>query len=134
MVNDPKKTPLGQQSSADAASHAPKEVQALTYVTDPDAWAVEIAVTTKAAATAMVHFAKSGVTAEWTGAEGSILELAEAHGIKARFSCREGLCHACRVALEDGTLHYDNPPLKHPKDGRVLICCAKPAGDISLTL
>ena len=134
MVNDPKQTPQGQQSSADAASLAPSEVQALTYVTDPDAWAAEIEVTTTAAATASVHFTKSGVKANWTGDENSILELAEAHGIKARFSCREGLCHACRVTLEDGTLHYDTPPLKHPKDGRVLICCAKPAGDIALSL
>ena len=77
-----------------------------------------------------VTFARSGLTAFWNPCLGSILELAEAHGLSPAFSCRSGICHTCMCALEDGEVDYAEVPLEAPDVGHVLICCSKPATDV----
>ena len=77
-----------------------------------------------------VRFARSGLTANWNACLGSILELAEAHGLSPAFSCRSGICHTCMCALEGGEVDYVEEPLEPPDPGSVLICCSKPTTNV----
>ncbi len=77
-----------------------------------------------------VRFARSGVTAYWNACLGSILELAESHGLSPAFSCRSGICHTCMCALEEGEVDYVEEPLEPPGPGDVLICCSKPTTNV----
>ena len=81
-----------------------------------------------------VIFASSGVTANWQPTSGSILELAEAHGLSPAYSCRSGICHTCECALEAGEVEYVEQPMVPPEEGAVLICCSKPKTDIVLDI
>jgi ferredoxin len=83
----------------------------------------------------LVSFARSGIAAHWNAlAYPSILELAEACDVPVRWSCRSGVCHNCESGLVSGTVAYEPEPLDQPADGNVLICCARPAGDIVVDL
>ncbi len=83
----------------------------------------------------LVSFARSGVAAHWTpSAYRSVLELAEACDVPVRWSCRTGVCHNCESGLVSGEVVYDPEPLDNPADGNVLVCCARPAGDIVIDL
>ena len=81
-----------------------------------------------------VTFARSGLTTNWRPADGSLLELAEACDVPARWSCRTGVCHNCETALLTGTVSYRPEPLDPPASGNVLICCAAPGGEIVIDL
>lgn len=81
-----------------------------------------------------VVFACSGISVPWTGAHGSLLELAEAAGLAPEFSCREGICNSCRTTLRAGAVSYDPAPLTPPPAGQVLLCCARPSGSLVLEL
>jgi ferredoxin-NADP reductase/MOSC domain-containing protein YiiM len=82
----------------------------------------------------LVSFARSGVNARWGSAFQSILELAEACDIPARWSCRTGVCHTCETGLVAGTVAYQPDPLDPPAGGSVLVCCSKPQGDVVIDL
>jgi ferredoxin-NADP reductase len=79
-----------------------------------------------------VAFSKSGVTATWDGSFPSLLDLAEAHDVKAPSGCRIGACHSCRASVLTGTVRHDPEPLQPPPDGCALLCCARPEGDVVL--
>lgn len=81
-----------------------------------------------------VTFAFSGVTAIWDGQHENLLELAEAHGLTPDFSCRSGICGTCACELMAGDVIYTSEPLDVPEEGMVLICCSRPAGDVSLEI
>lgn len=81
-----------------------------------------------------VTFARSGVTASWSASSGSLLELAEAHGLSPPYSCRSGICHTCACRLETGEVEYVEEPIDPPAAGLVLICCSKPRTDVILDL
>ncbi|MGA0599097.1 MOSC domain-containing protein [Caulobacter sp. KR2-114] len=82
-----------------------------------------------------VSFARSGVTARWTaGAYQSLLELAEACDVPVRWSCRAGVCHNCESGLISGAVDYQPQPLDAPATGNLLVCCARPTGDVVLDL
>jgi ferredoxin len=74
-----------------------------------------------------VYFASSAKEARWTPDSGSLLELAESHGLSPDFSCRGGSCGTCKTRIVSGNVHYPNPPAQMPDDDTVLICCAIPA-------
>jgi len=76
---------------------------------------------------AIVRFAKSGFEYPWTPEEGSLLELAEDHGLTPEFSCRTGTCGSCSTRIQSGSVTYRTPPSAAPQDGEALICCAVPA-------
>ena len=76
---------------------------------------------------AIVTFAKSGLDMPWTPADGSLLELAEAHGLAPEFGCRNGVCQTCATGCASGTVAYRTPPRAEIDDGKVLICSAVPA-------
>jgi ferredoxin-NADP reductase/MOSC domain-containing protein YiiM len=82
----------------------------------------------------LVSFARSGLDVRWEPAFQSLLELAEACSIPARWSCRTGVCHTCEIGLVAGTVSYRPDPIDAPADGNVLICCCQPQGDIVIDL
>ncbi|WP_324753458.1 2Fe-2S iron-sulfur cluster-binding protein [Roseovarius sp. Pro17] len=126
-----------------AASRAAPTIQALTFLTDPDAWAADDSAAETVAETALknttapngdVTFRKSGASAEWDGSAGSLLELAENAGLNPDFSCRAGICNTCKCGLIAGEVEYFEDPLIPPEAGQVLICCARPKGAVVLDI
>ncbi|HYQ70228.1 MOSC and FAD-binding oxidoreductase domain-containing protein [Actinophytocola sp.] len=80
----------------------------------------------------LVTFARSGVSTP--SGTGSLLELAEACDVPARWSCRTGVCHNCVTPLLSGEITYSPAPLEPPAEGQVLICCARPGTDVVLDM
>jgi ferredoxin-NADP reductase/MOSC domain-containing protein YiiM len=81
-----------------------------------------------------VSFARSAITARWDSQYASVLGLAEACDVPARWSCRTGVCHTCETALLAGAVSYDPEPLEPPADGNVLICSAQPTEGVIIDL
>ena len=81
-----------------------------------------------------VTFSRSGLTVPWDDSHGTLLELAEACDVAVSFGCRNGVCHYCESGLLDGEVRYLTEPLECPDDSRVLVCCAEPAGPLTLEL
>jgi len=82
----------------------------------------------------MVSFARSGLNVCWGPSYASLLELAEACDVPVRWSCRTGVCHNCESGLVAGAVSYTPEPLDAPADGNILICCARPQGDVVIDL
>ncbi|MEP1330633.1 pyridoxamine 5'-phosphate oxidase family protein [Pseudophaeobacter sp.] len=84
---------------------------------------------------ALVTFAKTdGATSNrsstehsWSPADGTLLELAEAHGHSPAFSCRTGSCGSCATRLRHGAVSYRKTPTAAHEADEVLLCCARPA-------
>ncbi len=81
-----------------------------------------------------ISFTRSGLTVPWDSRFLSLLELAEACDIPARWSCRTGVCHTCECALIGGAVKYQPDPLEPPAEGNVLICCSQPSNDVEIDL
>jgi len=83
-----------------------------------------------------VRFAKSGISAEWTPAHGTLLEFAENLGIAPVFGCRSGICGTCATILKQGSVEYLEEPVAALEEGQVLLCCSAPsaAKDTELVL
>jgi ferredoxin-NADP reductase/MOSC domain-containing protein YiiM len=81
-----------------------------------------------------VVFARSGLTVRPAAGAGSLLDLAEACDVPARWSCRTGVCHLCVTGLVEGAVRYDPEPLEAPAAGTALLCCSVPDGDVTLDL
>jgi len=81
-----------------------------------------------------VSFARSGLLVAWDERFGSLLELAEVCDIRARWSCRTGVCHTCITGMISGSVTYQPEPLERPSTGNVLVCCSQPDTDIVLDL
>ena len=82
----------------------------------------------------LVSFARSGLSVRFGPAFQNLLELAEACDVPVRWSCRTGVCHTCETALVAGSVRYQPDPIDAAADGNVLICCARPEGDIVIDL
>jgi ferredoxin-NADP reductase/MOSC domain-containing protein YiiM len=83
----------------------------------------------------LVSFARSGIAAHWDSAKyQSVLELAEACDVPVRWSCRTGVCHNCESGLVSGNVAYAPEPLDLPAEGNVLVCCARPVGEMVVDL
>ena len=79
----------------------------------------------------LVSFARSGIATRWrASAYQSLLELAEACDVPVRWSCRTGVCHSCETGLVSGSVTYEPEPLDPPAEGNLLLCCARPEGDV----
>jgi ferredoxin-NADP reductase len=81
-----------------------------------------------------VSFARSALSTRWSPRFESLLALAEACGVPARWSCRTGVCHTCETRLLDGHVGYAPEPLDPPGAGNLLVCCAAPSDDVVLDL
>ncbi|WP_442581176.1 2Fe-2S iron-sulfur cluster-binding protein [Mesorhizobium sp. ASY16-5R] len=82
----------------------------------------------------LIRFADTGVTISWDESFDCLLDFAEAQGLNPAFSCRAGICSTCMCDLREGQVDYPIEPLEMPPEGKVLICCAKPRGDVVLGL
>jgi ferredoxin-NADP reductase/MOSC domain-containing protein YiiM len=82
----------------------------------------------------LVSFTRSGLNVRWEPTFHSLLELAEACDVPVRWACRTGVCHTCETGLVAGKINYRPDPVDAPADGNVLICCARPEGDIVIDL
>ncbi|MGA8273807.1 MAG: MOSC and FAD-binding oxidoreductase domain-containing protein [Candidatus Sulfotelmatobacter sp.] len=81
-----------------------------------------------------VAFARSGLTVSWAARYQSLLELAEACDVPARWSCRTGVCHTCETGLISGSVSYQPDPIEPAADGDVLLCCSRPREDVALDM
>lgn len=78
---------------------------------------------------ATILFARSGVTATWTGEDASLLEMAERHRLRVDFDCRAGICGRCANRKISGTETYFSETLRPRQTDRILLCCSVPAGE-----
>jgi ferredoxin-NADP reductase/MOSC domain-containing protein YiiM len=81
-----------------------------------------------------VAFARSGLTVTWASRYQSLLELAEACDVPAKWSCRTGVCHTCETGLISGAVSYQPDPIEPAADGNVLVCCSRPTEDVALDM
>jgi ferredoxin-NADP reductase/MOSC domain-containing protein YiiM len=81
-----------------------------------------------------VAFARSGLTVSWASRYQSLLELAEACDVPAKWSCRTGVCHTCETGLISGAVSYQPEPIEPAADGNVLLCCSRPTEDVALDM
>jgi hypothetical protein len=79
-----------------------------------------------------VTFSKAGKTVRWNPAITSLLELAEANGVKIDAGCRAGNCGSCIVAIKSGTVDYLSPSGAGAERGSCLTCICKPKTDLVL--
>lgn len=123
-----------------AASKAPETLANLTFITNPDAWAVEKSiplVKETAADTSVkqtVHFSRSNLTVDWANDSISLLKLAEQQGLTPDYSCRSGICNSCKSPLLEGEVKYFVQPLEQPRADEVLLCCSRPLGRVVIDL
>ncbi len=81
-----------------------------------------------------VAFARSGLAVSWASRYQSILELAEACEVPARWACRTGVCHTCETGLISGSVSYQPDPIEPAAAGTVLLCCSQPEEDVVLDM
>lgn len=74
-----------------------------------------------------IVFNQAGDSGTWTPGAGSLLEFAEASGLKPEFGCRAGACGACKTRLVAGSVAYTRETSAAHADDEVLICCSVPA-------
>jgi len=81
-----------------------------------------------------IRFNRSNKTVRWTPSTNSLLELAEASGVPARFGCRAGNCGTCMTALRDGEISYNRRPGVELTPGSCLLCISQPKTDLVIDL
>ena len=80
-----------------------------------------------------VSFARSGVDAPNTGA--TLLEQAEAAGLKPAHGCRMGICHTCTCRKLAGDVRNAvTGEISSAEDVDIQICISVPAGSVALDL
>jgi ferredoxin-NADP reductase len=89
--------------------------------------------TTAGTAEGEVSFTRSGASAANTGA--SLLEQAEALGLKPEFGCRMGICFTCTSRKTEGTVrNVLTGETSSLPDEDIRICVSAPEGDCSVDL
>jgi uncharacterized protein len=81
-----------------------------------------------------VAFVRAQVSGVWRASHGSLLDFAETLGLSPDFSCRAGICGTCACGLLSGQVDYSEEPLDPPGDGQILLCIARPRGDVRIDL
>lgn len=61
----------------------------------------------------------------------TVLDAAERAGYSIPYSCRKGVCSTCEGVLLEGSAELGHEQVRGPRDG-VLLCRAKPAGDVTI--
>ena len=80
-----------------------------------------------------VSFARSGLDAPNTGA--TLLEQAEAAGLKPAHGCRMGICHTCTCRKLAGSVrHVVTGEISSAEDVDIQICVSVPTGSVALNL
>jgi hypothetical protein len=78
-----------------------------------------------------IGFSSSDKKIFWDG-KSTLLEIAEANGIRIDSGCRAGNCGTCITAIKQGTVKYPSPPGTTVEAGSCLPCVAHPASNIVL--
>ena len=86
------------------------------------------------AASLVVTFSRSGQQLPWQTTAGTLLELAEAQGIKVDSGCRAGGCGTCQTTILAGEVAYRQTPDFDPEPGTCLMCVCTPKTSVSLEL
>jgi ferredoxin-NADP reductase len=76
-----------------------------------------------------VAFARSDKKIMWDGKQ-TLLEVAEANGVRLDFGCRAGNCGTCITAVKEGTVNYPTKPAAAIEAGSCLACVALPASNL----
>lgn len=85
-----------------------------------------------AVAAGKIEFKRTGRTLAVSGPVTSLLDLAQAEGIKLPVGCRVGNCGTCQTGLLSGQVKYPKAPGFKVEDGCCLPCVCLPQGDIVL--
>lgn len=94
--------------------------------------AAKAAVEFDQSASYQIKFLRSNKTLHWEPAQGSLLDLAEQHGISVESGCRSGNCGTCLTAIRTGNVDYQVSPSQTPDEGMCLLCTATPKTDLEL--
>lgn len=84
------------------------------------------------AADIMVTFAKSEKQVAWQADAGSLLDFAEANGIRVESGCRAGGCGSCQTTITSGEVAYRQTPDFDPEPGNCLLCVCMPKSSVTL--
>ena len=57
-----------------------------------------------------VRFDQSKKVSTWDLSRGTLLDLAEAEGLRPAYSCRSGVCQTCATRIVSGQVSYTQPP------------------------
>ncbi len=79
-----------------------------------------------------LNFMRSAKKLIWTPGAGSLLEFAEANGIRIDSGCRAGNCGTCATAVRDGQFSYLSPPGAEVEKGSCLACVSVPKSALSI--
>ncbi|MBY4108188.1 hybrid-cluster NAD(P)-dependent oxidoreductase [Rhodococcus fascians] len=83
-----------------------------------------------------VAFTESGRTIE-CGEDETVLDAALAAGMRLPSSCAQGMCGTCKTTLLSGEVDMQHNGGIRPKEiarGKILICCSRPLGDLSIEI
>lgn len=69
----------------------------------------------------------------WQG-QSSLLEALEEAGVDVNYSCRAGICAACRAKLVSGDISWRNQPILALGEGDILTCSVVPTSNIVIQL
>jgi ferredoxin-NADP reductase len=84
-------------------------------------------------ATGTLTFDDAKIEAENSGA--TILEQAEAAGLKPEFGCRMGVCNTCALKKNSGAIrHVVSGEISANTDETIKICVSVPVGDVNVAL
>ncbi len=86
------------------------------------------------AAGLVVTFSRSGQQLPWQSGAGTLLEFAEAQGIRVDSGCRAGGCGTCQTTILAGEVAYCQTPDFDPEPGTCLLCVCTPKTSVSLEL
>lgn len=79
-----------------------------------------------------VRFQRSGRTLAWDGADATLLDFAERHGLAVESGCRSGGCGSCETRLLEGQVQYEQAPDHDVAPGHCLLCVGRPASPVVL--
>jgi ferredoxin-NADP reductase len=81
----------------------------------------------------VISFASAATSAPNDGR--TLLEQAEAAGLRPEFGCRMGICHTCSCRKTAGSVrNVFSGELSSPEEEEIRICVSVPAGDVELDL
>ena len=81
-----------------------------------------------------VKFSRENFTVTWQPELGSLLDLAELHGLKPSANCRSGACNACRQTVTSGKVFHTLEPAMPQPEQTCLMCCAVPVSDMVIDI
>ena len=79
-----------------------------------------------------VNFVNSGIKTSWSKKDGTLLELAERHGLIPPTHCRAGICGTCLVSILQGQV--EQLAGLETQEPSALLCCAVPSSDLELAM